>query len=222
MAAERTHHLRRFFAVGAPKPALLVPFGLLAVGLSACAPKADDSAGGELPQEETIDSSGSSGGLDSFEIDTSIEDSGFDGTPAHTLSLQHDGQWFMTPNGGPWTAMTGLLHVVETLDGDDTTPACDVTFALTGEAAEEACSSCDAAFDVFYYVSEGDRSACLDPELPDDRSTVSMGWDNRRQKVMMNYDGTGVWLDWYDGERADDTVSFAWTGVVGVAVDTGS
>jgi len=221
MAPHRRHPQTTGAGSGARKSAARVAFGLLSIVLAGCSQAADDSGGGTLPPEETADSTGG-GGLDSFLIDTSIEDSGFDGTPAHTLTLEHDGRWFMSPNGGPWSAMTGTLHVVEALDGDVENAACDVTFALTGEASEDACSSCDAAFDILYYVSEGDRSACQDPELPEDQSTVSMGWDDRRQKVVLDYEGTGVWVDWYDGERVDDIVTFSWSGTVGVAVDTGN
>lgn len=196
----------------------LPPLLVVALGLSGCAPAGDDSAGGELPPEDTGDS-GEDSGLDTFTYDTYADDTGFDVEPKHLLTMLHEGEWDMSPNGGPWETLTGELRVTELLDGDDLNPTCEVRFALTGEASEEGCAGCDAAFDVLHYVAEGDRTTCRDPELPEDGAVVRMGWSDAEEAVFLDWQGSGVWLRWYDGERIDDSVRFAWEATVGVTVE---
>jgi hypothetical protein len=114
--------------------------------------------------------------------------------------------------------MTGEVHVIELVDGNIDKPNCEVRFALTGQEAIEACPTCSAAFEVLYYVAEGDVEACLDTETPVDGSTVRMGWSDSDDTIWLDYDNSGVWLEWYEGRRVDDSVFFDWETDVGVAI----
>lgn len=198
----------------------LSAFVLLLGGLAplGCAATGGDSGGGELPPEDS-DSGVDDSGVDTFSWDTSIEDSGGDESPKHSLTVTHVGSWSMAPDGGPWTSVTGELTVTEVLDGDEAAPACAVTFALTGEAADEGCPGCDATFDLLYYVSEGVRDDCRDPDLPLDGDTVRMGWSDAEETVFLDYQGSGVWLAWYEGRRVGDEVTFTWETTLGVTVE---
>lgn len=195
---------------------------LVALG-AGCGPQAEDTSAGTLPPEETASGDSGDTTADTFTFDTSLGDTATDVSPEHTLTMTHEGAWSMSPNGGPWTAMTGTLVVTEVLDGDVASPLCAVTFALTGLQSEESCGGCVAAFDILYYVAEGDRSACRDPELPQDGETTRMGWSDRDAAALLDYDRSGVWVSWYPGEREDDAVTLSWSQNAGVALeDTGN
>lgn len=201
-----------------PRPVSLLLAHVLGVALvgAGCATDGEDSGGGTLPPEDTAIPGDSD--EDTFIFDTNIEDTGFDGEPTHLLTMQHEGTWDMSPNGGPWTAVSGELVVVEYLDGNDLKPTCEVTFSLTGEEADTTCDTCRAAFELLYYVADGVREDCLDPELPQDGQTVRMGWSEQDETVYLDYQGSGVWLPWYPGDRVDDSVRFSWETTVGVAI----
>lgn len=200
-----------------PRP---FPASSFCVAIAAgCAASADDSGAGVLPAEETADSGAVDTSPDTFTFDTSLGDTATDVSPTHTLTMTHTGEWLMSPTAGPWTAVTGTLLVTEVLDGDVDAPACTVTFALTGQASPANCGSCDASFDILYYVAAGDRSTCRDPELPADGATLRMGWSDREAAILLDYQGSGVWLPWYPGARAADRVTFSWSQTAGVVVE---
>lgn len=183
--------------------------------LLACAPERDDSGVPELPADtETVDTA-----PDSFEVDSSGEDTGGDLTPEHTLRLTHEGQWALSPVGGPYTAMTGTLDVEEVLDGDEESPSCAASFALTGEAAEEPCPGCLVAFRVNFYLASGATDDCEDPDLPEDGAVWELGWNDGTDTILLNVGGSGVWLDWYAGERLGEDITFAWSTTVGVTLE---
>lgn len=191
---------------------------LAALAAPGCASTADDSGGGELPPADTS-SDGEDSAVDTFSWDTSIEDSGGDESPKHTLTITHEGGWSMAPDGGPWVSATGEIVVTEVLDGDEAAPTCEVTFALTGEASDEGCPGCDATFDLLYYVGAGVREDCRDPDLPQDGDVVRMGWSDAEETVFLDYQGSGVWLAWYEGRRVGDEVTFTWESALGVTVE---
>lgn len=191
--------------------------------LAGCKAKEDDTGAlVELPDETAdYDSRAETGTL---LVDTYIDDAG-DDEPAHTLSVTQEGAWELSPRGGPWTALTGELSVTELLDDDEEEPACEVVFALTGEApdAEGAgaplgCDTCDDVFVVSFYLSAGDPGACTDPDLPMDREVRAFGWSSVDGTIYLDYAGTGVWLPWYEGEVDEDTITFSWTTELAVFV----
>ena len=192
--------------------------------LAGCKPKEDDTGAlVELPEETaTIDSRAETGTL---LVDTYISDAG-DDEPAHILSVTQEGSWELSPRGGPWTALTGELVVTELLDGDEELPACEVSFALTGEAPEAeggsgavlGCDTCDDVFLISYYLSAGDPDACTDPDLPMDGDVRAFGWSSVDSTIYLDYAGTGVWLPWYEGEVDEDTITFSWTTELAVFV----
>lgn len=184
----------------------------------ACTGTADDSVPKTLPPADTgvVDTA-----PDSFVVDTSLGDTGGDLTPAHTLTLRHEGTWLLSPSGGPWTAMTGTLVVTEELDGDTETPACAVTWSLTGEEADDICEGCTVSFVIHHYVSEGDVSTCQEPDLPADGEDRTFGWSAGDQTIYYDVGGAGVWEPWYTADRVGDELDFSWESQVGVAVDTG-
>lgn len=188
-----------------------------ALELQGCEPKPDDTAAIGLPDEtgtppdpsETADLV-----LDTYAGGLTDE------TPEHTLTLDQAGVWSLTPRGGPWTALTGDLTITELLDGDLELPACEATFALTGEEAEPAgCDTCDAAFSILFYLSDGDPDACMDPDIPLDGETRIYGWSAVDETIYFNYYGSGVWVPWYEATLDEDTLTVAWTADLGVVVE---
>lgn len=183
--------------------------------LLACAAEGGDSTEPELPVDtEVVDTA-----PDTFEVDTSVDDTATNLDPEHVLTITHDGEWAMSPVGGPYTAMTGSLLVEEVLDGDVERPTCAATFALTGESAEEPCAGCTATFRVRFYLSEGATEACQDPDLPAVDESWDMGWNPSTGTIQLNVGGSGVWVDWYAAERLGDDLTFSWSTTVGVAVE---
>lgn len=185
----------------------------LVVGVaSGCKPKGDDTASAvEIPEETaSYDSRAETGTLI---VDTYLEDDG-DDVPTHTLTVTQEGSWELTPRGGPWTALTGDLSILELLDSDEEVPSCEVSFALTGEAPEGEASGCDTCDDVFvvsFYLSSGDPSTCSDPDMPADGDVRAYGYSEVDSTIYLDYAGTGVWLPWYEAEVDEDTISFSWS-----------
>lgn len=200
-----------------PLPPSLVLALVVGVG-AGCKAKGDDTSGPvELPDETaSYDSRAETGTLI---VDTYIEDEG-DDVPEHTLSLTAEGVWELSPRGGPWTALTGDLVVTEVLDGDLENPTCEVSFALTGEAPEDAlgCDTCTDVFVISFYLSSGDAEACSDPDLPLDGDVRAYGWSEVDSTIYLDYAGTGVWIPWYEAEVDEDTITFIWTAELAVFV----
>ena len=206
--------MRRIVTIGSPAdsaspahPAIAV---LAALALSGCGGKPADSDSAALPPVD----SDSATALDSFQIDTFRPDSDANEPPPATLSITHGGAWALSPNGGPWDSVTGDLSVLEVLDGDTLAPTCELEFSLTGQAVTEdtcpgcACPTCAVTLDVLHYLVSGDPATCLDAELPEDGERRRMGWDEAAQQIMLDWEGSGVWLAWYPGERVDDAITF--------------
>lgn len=189
----------------------------------------DDGSAVVLPPEDTARTRDSTSG---FPLD-SLGDSGLDQSPDHTLTLEQWGEWDLSPFGGPYTALVGELRAWEYLDGlrPDTADTadtgglraealtCAVTFSLVGEALDEGCPSCDFAFAVQLYLVDGDPADCRDPDMPTDGEVRAWGWSGADDTIWYDYGGSGLWLPWWPGIRAGDSVSFVWTATLGVAVD---
>ena len=179
--------------------------------LLACQPSQDSTPAELPPVSQGFDSvdTGSS-----FTIDTSTTDGTSDLVPAHTLTMHHEGSWLLTPLGGPYQAITGSLEVREFLDGDTENPSCLLVYSLTGTAAVEAAPGCSDTFDVTHYLSEGDPTLCVEPDLPTERETL--GWDGTY--LWLNWQDTGLWMEWYEGVQTQDTLVYSWEQVVGTDV----
>jgi hypothetical protein len=196
-----------------------------------------------LPPEDTGSELGGDTGFEVFPIDDSGSELG-DEVPSHSLTILQTGDWLLTPEGGPYTEMTGTLRLRERVDGEflgdtadtadtalpvdtepDTSdtamvePECDVEYALHGEVVEPGCPGCTATFAVTHTLVSGDPGACLDPEAPTPDGVWNLGYDPTAAAILLNYGGSGVWLAWYDATRAGDAITFSWTTTVAVSVD---
>lgn len=213
-----------------------VPFLVL------CLPLACTSDGGDSDSAGLPDDTQPAGGSDSagwFPVDTG-PDTGFNETPEHVLTLEHRGEWELTPiGGGPWTAFTGELQVDEYLDYFEDQPWCTARFALTGQATEDLnnCPACDVVFDVLFYLTdegleddEGDPyldengniiaglGVCGSPDLPEHDEVRRMGLSLDAETIYFDYYGSDIWVPWYDIEQLHDDVDFEWTADVGFVV----
>lgn len=150
-------------------------------------------------------------------------------TPDHWVHLLQAGTWALGNTSAPWGSVTGTLRLREWIDEMDTgvhsgttdtgmaTYECDVRYALTGtEVTNHDCSQCDFVMAVEHQVSEGDPSACHDPDAPVSGAIRNLGYDNQTQKIYFDYYGTGLWLPWYDADRTGQTVRFSWTTQLGI------
>jgi hypothetical protein len=109
-----------------------------------------------------------------------------------------------------------------------------VTYALTGSAAEKNCEGCQFTMDVGHYlVSEGlfdelgeprvdsegtpiaTQEACRTPDLPIDGETWRIGYRESPPGLLLDYNDSGTWLEWYAAERLRGNVDFTWTATVG-------
>lgn len=189
---------------------LWLTLGLALPFLAACDDKGGDTAAEVgLPEEtDTVDRTGDSVAL----IPDTFSDALGDEEPAHWLTITQEGVWEMTPRGGPWTTMTGTLLVTEILDEDLENPTCELSYALTGEAVQApGCETCDVAFNLAFYLSDGDPEGCSDPDLPLADEERVLGWSEVDSTIYLDYAGMGTWIPWYDGELDEDTLSFFWT-----------
>lgn len=191
----------------------------LSTGFTGCSDEGKDTGAEVGLPEETGDPIS----LDTAPLVFDTADtSALDEVPEHTLTLTQAGSWDLSPRGGPWTTLTGELVVTELVDGDEELPACQATFALTGEADEgAACDDCDAVFDVSFYLSEGDTEDCLDPDLPQHDEIRRLAWSSLEEAIYFDYYGSGVWIRWYDATELEDEdrIEFEWTAETGVAVE---
>lgn len=135
----------------------------------------DDAAEGSLPTDTSapITPGGDTGfviGQDTF------SGAGLDEEPANLLWLVHHGEWVMSPVGGPYTAVTGLLRVLEFIDGDVDQPWCMVVYSMVGESLPvedyAGCLTCDYAFEVTFFVTiDGGERPLSDAEPVDSGGT---------------------------------------------------
>ena len=202
---------------------------LLVGTLPGCGGSDTGAAGaGTLPPDED-DGQAADTGMPFFPVDTAGADTGFNLDPVDTLTLSHTGVWSQSPVGGPYTALTGNLTVVEYLNGEEDEPWCQVHFAVTGLKTDARCPTCDIGYIVeFYVLSEGPteeqsaddievggRDQCESPDLPDDLDRWHMGWSEDEQTLYFNYFDSGFWLPWYEADVVHDDISFSWEETMG-------
>ena len=216
-------------------------FLFLAVG---CGPSGETDV--DLPEESDLPVRET--GVSEFPDETDT-DTGFVQQPVHLLTMRQWGMWQLSPEGGPYSTMNGVLRVQEYVDGErpvdtadtasdtdgsgdtdgsDDTDAptgepvvleCDIVYALTGEPSQGSYPDYEATFTVNARVIAGDLGACHDPDLPYDDENRHQAWDRESGWIVENYGGIGVWLPWYPAEQTRDKVRFEWISTFGVAIE---
>ena len=221
----------------------LTHLGLLAAAggfVFGCTPADQDSEIPELPDEDSLppDDTGP------FEIPEDTDNTGpVDQVPLHYLYSYQDGDWALTPNGGPYVALTGILEVWEFIDyprpeqsdtdipwtdtdypwlGLEETPViCNVVYRLVGAASDpdDACADCAWSMDIQFDVQSGDPEPCTDPDLPGNGDVRRFGWRASDQTLVYDYQGIGVWFPWYRAAAQGDRVTFNWFNRAGISVE---
>lgn len=197
---------------------------VMCLALTGCNNGGDDSAADVgLPPEDT--SSVEYLEDDSWaDTDTGINSSYTNEEPPYTLSMSHTGHWDLLPLGGPFTSMVGDLVVTEVLDGDKLTPWCQVTFSLTGQAADDICPTCDFGFIILFYLAdEGDKKNdkvggledCQSPHLPADGDVRTLAYSDSENMIYYNYGDTNIWVPWYEATQLRDELNFVWEDAAG-------
>jgi len=151
--------------------------------------------------------------------------------PSATVRILQTGDWTLSPAGGPWDALSGLLQVNEYPDGvidtgTDTAvdtaepPPCDVVFSVSGTLAEaQNCPDCDLVFEVVWTLVEGDPGPCRDPDLPIDATHWRLGYSAARETLQFDYYDSGVWVDWYTAVEQGDVMRVGYDTTKAVAVE---
>lgn len=199
------------------------------IALLAC--KDPDPDAGVLPPDDTAWSDRDTED-DRVPLDTQV-DTGLDQTPAHTVTLHHEGRWELSPFGGPYVNLVGTLSTWEYLDGDKPDPdtadpdpepdpnlLCETQWGLVGAVLDEddpaPCDVCDVAFTVTHTLVQGDPAACVDPDLPRDGERLRFGLRASDNTLLHDVGGSGLWTPWYSGLRAGDVLTFEWDMTLGV------
>ena len=221
----------------------LLRFTLVAAAcclIGACTPSGEDSDIPELPDEDTPlpEDTGP------FEIPEDTDNTGpVDQEPLHYLYAYQDGDWALTPSGGPYTALTGTLEVWEFIDYprpsqtdtdipwtdtdypwlelEETPVICNVVYRVVGSASEpeDACSDCAWSMDIQFDVQSGDPTPCSDPDLPANGDIRRFGWRTSDSTLLYDYQGVGVWFPWYRANGAADQVAFSWFNRSGISLE---
>ena len=162
-------------------------------------------------------------------IDTSIfvpqdtaPDAAPDLVPDNWVYIVQQVQW--TTSAGSMSGTLRLQEYVDTLDTAAPVYECNVVYSLTGgDPGNTSCPSCDLVFDVEHFVTSGDPGACHDVDAPQAGEVWQLGYDGGAGKILLNYHGTDVWLEWYDATRSGDTVTFDWSATLAIEVqDSGT
>ena len=134
---------------------------------------------------------------------------GGDTSPESVVRVVEEGEWLLSPAGGPWDAMAGTLLVEEFVDGGED-PSCHKSFGLTGSIVEgSTCSGCLVVLRVEHRLVES-TGACAALDLPEAQEVRDEGLREADHLILYDYEGSGVWMPWYDAARTGDTVSFSW------------
>lgn len=226
-----------------PTPHLRVLLAAVMLMAGACTP-AEDSDLPPLPEDSDTLIPEDTG---PFEIPEDTDNVGpADLEPANYLYLYQEGSLRLTPNGGPYTALTGTMTVLELVDfqlpepdPEDTDPpdtdppwsdleespvACEVSYSLVGapppeEAGAALCDGCTWMIDVTFAVASGDPEPCYDPDLPADGETLRFAWNPTSGQLLYDFQDTGVWFPWYPGSEGADTVDFTFRARLGVSIE---
>ncbi len=198
---------------------------LLLAGLAACAGDPGETRQ-PLPEDTgeatvfTLDTA------DFIPVDTGSTFDTEDEVPLNSLYISQSGTWSLSPAGGPFTDVSGTMLVLEYIDAPPdpkdpkSTYACEATYSLTGQSpAEHSCNNCDFVFDVEFFVSTGDASACREPDTPQHQVVWRMGYDSGQGKILHDYGGTGVWVPWMDAQLAGTNLTFDFQKVVAIQVE---
>jgi hypothetical protein len=149
--------------------------------------------------------------------------------PEHVLTILEVGEWTLTPLGGPYTALTGQLSLMELHDGllpgpiledDDDEPIetkCELLFGLVGlpAPAEATCPTCDSTWVVDFFLDEGEPENCLGPYRPEDGDRRTFGFTSDDLALYWDFEDLGIWEYWYFAQQEGDVVSFEWTAEMG-------
>jgi hypothetical protein len=146
--------------------------------------------------------------------------------PAHWVYMSQIGSWTLGAASPPYTNVSGTMNITEYVDTLDTAlPVyeCNVDYALSGdEVTNHTCPTCSFVMNVEFYVSSGDPTGCHDPDVPFAGTQWELGMDEAAGKILLNYYGTDVWLDWYDATKAGAIVNFSWEATLAIELeDTG-
>lgn len=225
-----------------PKNFLPLLATVLVASLVACTPD-EDSDVPELPDDSDTVIPEDTG---PFEIPDDTDDVGpADLEPLNYLYLYQEGSVTLTPGGGPYTALTGSLEVLELVDFqlpepdtdnpdtdtdlpwadlEDSPVACQATYTLIGsppppEAGAVLCDGCAWMMDVEFAVASGNPGPCYDPDLPDNEETLRFAWHPGQGQLLYDYQGTGVWYPWFPGSSGGDSVDFNWNARLGVSIE---
>lgn len=186
------------------------------------------ACGGEPPAERQPLPS-DTGTADVLTIDTGdflpVDTGGTPGTeddvPTNLLTISQSGTWTLSPLGGPFTELEGTLIITEYVDElDPLEPeyACEVTYNLTGQLDDDSsCSNCPFVFAVSHFVTEGDPSACREPDTPGHDDTWIMAYDSQQEKLVRAMGG--VWVPWADATLAGSELTFDFGLVIAVQVE---
>lgn len=197
------------------------------VALAACKPLA---AGDTVPATTDTDTSDDP---DILPIDTAPfipQDTSATGPPniepENYVLMNQIGQWRLSSADPPYGNLVGDLHITEYIDALDTAlPVyeCNVVYALTGSIREQhGCTECDFVYDVEYFVNSGDPTTCHDPDAPVSGDVLQLGFVNSDSSIWYDYQGTEVWIPWYDADKIGSVVDFEWIATLAIeVVDTG-
>lgn len=158
--------------------------------------------------------------------------------PEHWLYTYQEGEWRLSPTGGPYTSMVGHLDVLELVDyrrpepdtgdsdtglpwdtGEDNPIQCQVAFSLIGAPSEQSCAECLFVLDVEFNVVSGNPMDCLDPDLPADLDVWTMGFVEDSNEILFDFYGSGIWLPWYTATIEGDKVVLDYTNRRGLSLE---
>ena len=87
--------------------------------------------------------------------------------------------------------------------------SCALDFALTGTPADIACDTCEFSLRIAHYLNEGKPSTCTDPDVPTHDTSWVLGFDGS-ETVLREFNGTDVWIPWYQASLASDILTIDW------------
>jgi hypothetical protein len=155
-----------------------------------------------------------------------------DDTPANSVRVVEEGIWTRSPEGGPYTALTGAVTHVEFWDGvappdpDDPEdpggpegfagPNCRLEFAVTAVPAQSdpGCPGC-TTWDYTVRLDSGEPRWCLATDRFENGDAGRFGWSPTDRAIYIDYEGLGIWLFLYSGLEDDDDLWVEWTGEFG-------
>lgn len=139
-------------------------------------------------------------------------------SPRDTVTFLDQGSWTMSPTGGPYDAMSGVLEMGEYINGSEE-PSCLLTYALTGAKVSTSCPGCNYTFRIQHVLVEGAPDECQRTDYPEDGIYLIFGYSSETRIIYYDYADTGYWLPWYDALRQGDEITFEWSTTYGTELD---